>query len=96
MRTACIDTFGIGSRDVKDSREMEKSAETSPAFARRARIQTKYSGIRSFPVKPTFLLKASWKRNLLAHSFSLKSFVLELGTAPQCFIRHVSTGGIIQ
>lgn len=89
---ACIGPSGIGSRDVEDSQETEKSAETSPAFARHAQGQTKFSGIRSFPVKPTFFSKAGWKRNMLAHSFSLKSFVLQLGTAPQCFIRHVLTG----
>lgn len=92
MRVACVGTSGIGSRDVEDSQETEKPAETSAAFARRTQGQTKYSGIRSFPVKPTFLSKAGWKRNMLAHSFSLKSFVLQLGTAPQCFIRRLLTG----
>lgn len=57
-----------------------------------ARAEAKYSGIRSFPVKPAFLSKAGWKRNMLAHSFSLKGFVLQLGTAPQCLISRVLTG----
>lgn len=92
MRMTRTGTLDIGSRDVDQSQEMEKLAETSPEFARRAQGQTKYSGIRSFPIKPTFLSQAGWKRNTLAHSFNLKSFVLQLGTTPQCFIRHVLTG----